>query len=150
MVFLSPTSCCLQPTAAHIRKPTAYKVDRYKLLAFTLSAALAGLAGGLKALAMQVASLTDITWQMSGEVVLMTLLGGLGTLLGPVLGAGLVVTLESYLAKTSLPATAVIGAIFVVCVLTFRRGLYGEVRGWLTHRQGARAAVVPQSTSVSS
>ncbi len=105
-----------------------YRTERYKLLAFVLSAALAGLAGGTKALVFQLASLTDVTWQMSGEVVLMTLLGGMGTLLGPVVGAALVVTLESYLASTSLPVPVVIGAIFVVCVLLFRRGIVGELR----------------------
>ncbi len=114
-----------------------YRTDRYKLVAFVLSASLAGLAGGTKALVFQLASLTDVTWQMSGEVVLMTLLGGMGTLFGPVVGAGLVVTLESYLASTSLPVPVVIGCIFVVCVLLFRRGIVGE----LMHRlpgQGKR------------
>ncbi|XEY15359.1 branched-chain amino acid ABC transporter permease [Azospirillum sp. HJ39] len=104
-----------------------YRTDRYKLVAFVLSASLAGLAGGTKALVFQLASLTDVTWQMSGEVVLMTLLGGMGTLLGPVVGAALVVTLESYLAATSLPVPVVIGCIFVVCVLLFRRGIVGEI-----------------------
>ncbi|MBY6262027.1 branched-chain amino acid ABC transporter permease [Azospirillum sp. 412522] len=108
-----------------------YRTDRYKLVAFVLSASLAGLAGGTKALVFQLASLTDVTWQMSGEVVLMTLLGGMGTLLGPVVGAGLVVTLESYLASTSLPVPVVIGCIFVVCVLVFRRGIVGEVMNYL-------------------
>ena len=104
-----------------------YRTERYKLVAFVLSAALAGLAGGTKALVFQLASLTDVQWQMSGEVVLMTLLGGMGTLLGPVVGAALVVTLESYLAVTSLPVPVVIGAIFVACVLLFRRGIVGEI-----------------------
>ncbi|WP_455186403.1 branched-chain amino acid ABC transporter permease [Azospirillum palustre] len=104
-----------------------YRTDRYKLVAFVLSASLAGLAGGTKALVFQLASLTDVTWQMSGEVVLMTLLGGMGTLFGPVVGAALVVTLESYLAATSLPVPVVIGCIFVVCVLVFRRGIVGEL-----------------------
>ncbi|XHO97750.1 branched-chain amino acid ABC transporter permease [Azospirillum sp. A26] len=104
-----------------------YRTDRYKLVAFVLSASLAGLAGGTKALVFQLASLTDVTWQMSGAVVLMTLLGGMGTLFGPVVGAGLVVTLESYLAATSLPVPVVIGCIFVVCVLVFRRGIIGEL-----------------------
>ncbi|HEV7370338.1 branched-chain amino acid ABC transporter permease [Arenibaculum sp.] len=103
-----------------------YKVDRYKLMAFVMSAALAGLAGGTKALVFQLASLTDVQWQMSGEVVLMTLLGGMGTLFGPVVGAALVVTLQNYLAGTQLPVTVVTGAIFVVCVLLFRRGIVGE------------------------
>jgi branched-chain amino acid transport system permease protein len=112
-----------------------YRTDRYKLVAFVLSASLAGLAGGTKALVFQLASLTDVQWQMSGEVVLMTLLGGMGTLFGPVVGAGLVVTLESYLAATSLPVPVVIGAIFVVCVLLFRRGIVGEI---LARLPGAR------------
>ena len=103
-----------------------YRTERYKLLAFVLSATLAGLAGGVKALVFQLASLTDVQWQMSGEVVLMTLLGGMGTLFGPVVGAGVVVTLQSYLAGTNLPVPVVIGAIFVVCVLLFRRGIVGE------------------------
>jgi branched-chain amino acid transport system permease protein len=111
-----------------------YRTDRYKLVAFVLSASLAGLAGGTKALVFQLASLTDVTWQMSGEVVLMTLLGGMGTLFGPVVGAGLVVTLESYLASTSLPVPVVIGCIFVVCVLVFRRGIVGELMARLPKR----------------
>nr|WP_295833802.1 branched-chain amino acid ABC transporter permease [uncultured Azospirillum sp.] len=104
-----------------------YRTDRYKLLAFVLSASLAGLAGGTKAIVFQLATLTDVTWQMSGEVVLMTLLGGMGTLTGPVIGAALVVTLENYLAATSLPVPVVIGCIFVACVLVFRRGIAGEI-----------------------
>nr|WP_295825870.1 branched-chain amino acid ABC transporter permease [uncultured Azospirillum sp.] len=111
-----------------------YRTDRYKLVAFVLSASLAGLAGGTKAIVFQLASLTDVTWQMSGEVVLMTLLGGMGTLFGPVVGAGLVVTLESYLASTSLPVPVVIGCIFVVCVLLFRRGIVGELMARLPKR----------------
>ncbi|HYG85209.1 MAG TPA: branched-chain amino acid ABC transporter permease [Azospirillum sp.] len=112
-----------------------YRTDQYKLLAFVLSATLAGLAGGTKALVFQLASLTDVTWQMSGEVVLMTLLGGMGTLFGPVVGAALVVTLQNYLAATEFPVTVVIGAIFVVCVLLFRRGIVGEI----IHRMPRRA-----------
>ena len=104
-----------------------YRTDQYKLLAFVLSAALTGLAGGTKAIVFQLATLTDVQWQMSGEVVLMTLLGGMGTLFGPVIGAALVVTLENYLAATNLPVTVVIGAIFVICVLLFRRGIVGEI-----------------------
>jgi len=104
-----------------------YRTDRYKLMAFVLSAALTGLAGGTKALVFQLATLTDVQWQMSGEVVLMTLLGGMGTLSGPVVGAALVVALENYLAATNLPVPVVIGAIFVVCVLLFRRGIAGEI-----------------------
>jgi branched-chain amino acid transport system permease protein len=111
-----------------------YKVDHYKLAAFVMSAALAGLAGGTKAIVFQLASLTDITWQMSGEVVLMTLLGGLGTIFGPVVGAFLVVTLQNYLAGTQLPVTVVTGVIFVVCVLLFRRGIVGEIGALLKSR----------------
>ncbi len=105
-----------------------YDVARYKLLAFVLSAFLAGVAGGMKSLVFQLASLTDAHWHMSGEVVLMTLLGGLGTLFGPVVGALVIVTLENELADKVGPwVTVIMGAIFVVCVLAFRRGLVGEL-----------------------
>jgi branched-chain amino acid transport system permease protein len=104
-----------------------YKPEQYKLLAFVLSATLSGLAGGTKALVFQLASLTDVHWTMSGEVVLMTLLGGLGTVFGPVVGAFVLVTLEQYLAQLGAWVTIVQGAIFVVCVLTFRRGIVGEL-----------------------
>ena len=103
-----------------------YSVSRYKLGAFVMSAALAGLAGGLKALVFQFATLTDVAWQMSGEVILMTLLGGIGTLLGPVVGAGLVVSLQNYLATSDFPVTIITGVVFMICVLLFRRGLVGE------------------------
>src|SRR5690606_38468014 len=103
-----------------------YSVARYKLGAFVMSAALAGLAGGTKALVFQFATLTDVAWQMSGEVILMTLLGGIGTLIGPISGAGLVVTLGNYLATTGFPVTIITGVVFMVCVLVFRRGLVGE------------------------
>ena len=104
-----------------------YETDRYKLLAFVLSAALSGLAGGTKAIVFQLASLTDVHWTMSGEVVLMTLLGGMGTVLGPVVGAFVVVSLENYLAQLGSWVTVVQGAIFILCVLAFRRGLVGEL-----------------------
>jgi branched-chain amino acid transport system permease protein len=104
-----------------------YSAERYKLVAFVLSATLSGLAGGTKAIVFQLASLTDVHWTMSGEVVLMTLLGGLGTVFGPVVGAFIVVSLENYLAQLGAWVTVVQGAIFVVCVLTFRRGVVGEV-----------------------
>ncbi|CAN7469597.1 branched-chain amino acid ABC transporter permease [Neorhizobium sp. LjRoot104] len=103
-----------------------YSVARYKLGAFVMSAALAGLAGGLKALVFQFATLTDVAWQMSGEVILMTLLGGIGTLIGPIFGAGLVVTLQNYLATSDFPVTIITGVVFMVCVLVFRRGIIGE------------------------
>ena len=104
-----------------------YETDRYKLLAFVLSAALSGLAGGTKAIVFQLASLTDVHWTMSGEVVLTTLLGGMGTVLGPVVGAFVVVSLENYLAQLGSWVTVVQGAIFILCVLAFRRGLVGEL-----------------------
>src|SRR2546426_9023660 len=104
-----------------------YRAEHYKLMAFVLSATLSGLAGGTKALVFQLASLTDVHWTMSGEVVLMTLLGGLGTVFGPVVGALIIVTLEHYLAQLGAWVTVVQGAIFVICVLTFRRGVIGEL-----------------------
>jgi branched-chain amino acid transport system permease protein len=104
-----------------------YKTERYKLVAFVLSATLAGVAGSLNALVFQLASLTDVHWTMSGEVVLMTLLGGLGTVFGPVVGACLVIALENYLAPFGQWVLVIQGAIFVVCVLTFRRGIVGEL-----------------------
>jgi branched-chain amino acid transport system permease protein len=103
-----------------------YSVQYYKLGAFVMSAGLAGLAGGVKALVFQFATLTDVTWQMSGEVILMTLLGGIGTLIGPIFGAGLVVTLQNYLATSDFPVTIITGVVFMVCVLLFRRGIVGE------------------------
>jgi branched-chain amino acid transport system permease protein len=107
-----------------------YKTDRYKLAAFILSATLAGLAGALKAIVFQLASLTDVHWTMSGEVVLMTLVGGLGTLFGPVVGAFFIIALENYLAPFGQWVLVIQGVIFVVCVLMFRRGIVGE----LAHR----------------
>jgi branched-chain amino acid transport system permease protein len=104
-----------------------YDTDRYKLVAFILSGMLSGLAGGAKSLVFQLASLTDVHWSMSGEVVLMTLVGGLGTLFGPVVGAAVIVTMQNYLAQLGAWVTVVQGAIFVVCVLAFRRGIVGEL-----------------------
>jgi branched-chain amino acid transport system permease protein len=111
-----------------------YDVARYKLIAFAVSAGLAGVAGGAKALVFQLASLTDITWQMSGEVILITLLGGIGTMLGPLVGSVVVVSLENYLATLDVPVTVLIGAIFVACVLLFRRGIVGEVEHLMRRR----------------
>ena len=105
-----------------------YDADRYKLMAFVLSASLAGLAGSLKALTFQLASLTDVHWHMSGEVVLMTLLGGMGTILGPAVGAALVVTIQNYFSSFGAWVTIIQGAIFVVVVLLFRRGIVGELQ----------------------
>ena len=104
-----------------------YTAEQYKLLAFVLSATLSGLAGGTKAIVFQLASLTDVHWTMSGEVVLMTLLGGLGTVFGPVVGAFIVISLENYLSQLGAWVTVVQGVIFVLCVLTFRRGVVGEL-----------------------
>ena len=104
-----------------------YKVELYKLLAFVMSAALAGLAGATKALVFQFATLTDVHWHTSGTVVLMTLLGGMGTIFGPVVGAFVVVSLQNYLAQFGGWVTVITGAIFVVCVLLFRRGIVGEL-----------------------
>jgi branched-chain amino acid transport system permease protein len=113
-----------------------YDADRYKLLAFVLSATLAGLAGAVKAIVFQLASLTDVHWTMSGEVVLMTLLGGMGTIFGPVVGAFVIVALENYLAGFGEWVTIITGAIFVVCVLAFRRGIVGELAAWWSaHRR---------------
>ncbi|MDL2401404.1 branched-chain amino acid ABC transporter permease [Rhizobium mayense] len=103
-----------------------YSVAHYKLGAFVMSAALSGLAGAVKALVFQFATLTDVAWQMSGEVILMTLLGGIGTLIGPLFGAGFVATLENYLATSEFPVTVITGIVFMVCVLLFRRGIIGE------------------------
>ena len=103
-----------------------YSVNLYKLAAFVMSAGLAGLAGGLKALVFQFATLTDVAWQMSGEVILMTLLGGIGTIFGPIFGAAFVVTVQNYLSTTGFPVTVLTGIIFIVCVLLFRRGIVGE------------------------
>jgi branched-chain amino acid transport system permease protein len=104
-----------------------YKTERYKLVAFVLSATLAGLAGSLNALVFQLASLTDVHWTMSGDVVLMTLLGGLGTVFGPVVGAFVVIAMENYLAPFGQWVLVIQGVIFVVCVLVFRRGIVGEL-----------------------
>jgi len=121
-----------------------YSVDRYKLLAFVLSATLAGLAGATKALVFQLASLTDVTWQMSGEVVLMTLVGGMGTVLGPVVGAAIIITMQNYLAGFGEYVLVIQGAIFVVTVLLFRRGVVGEI-GALAQRLFTRSTPAPAS-----
>jgi len=104
-----------------------YDADKFKLYAYILSGALAGLAGATKAIVFQLASLTDVHWSMSGEVVLMTLLGGMGTIFGPVVGAAVIVTMQNYLAQLGAWVTVVQGVIFVICVLLFRRGIIGEI-----------------------
>jgi branched-chain amino acid transport system permease protein len=112
-----------------------YRTDHFKLLAFVLSAGLAGLAGATKAIVFQLASLTDVHWSMSGEVVLMTLLGGLGTIFGPVVGAFIIIAMQNYLAELGAWVTIVQGIIFVVCVLAFRRGIVGELEAFLRSRR---------------
>ncbi len=115
-----------------------YEVDRYKLMAFVLSASLAGLAGGMKTVVMGFASLSDVHWSMSGEVILMSLLGGVGTFFGPVLGSTIVIGLQNLLAdKVGAWVTVIIGVIFVICVLSFRKGMVGE---WLAWRERQRTS----------
>jgi branched-chain amino acid transport system permease protein len=113
-----------------------YDVHKFKLIAFVISAALSGLAGATKTLVFQLASLSDVHWHMSGEVVLMTLLGGLGTIFGPLVGAATIVTLQNELAdKVGSWVTVIMGVIFVLCVLVFRRGIVGEIQA-LIRRSG--------------
>jgi len=112
-----------------------YEADRYKLLAFVLSAALAGLAGSTKAMVLQFATLTDVSAAMSGEVVLMALVGGLGTIVGPVVGAFIIITMQNYLAATGEFVLVIQGAIFVIIVLAFRKGVVGEFAEWWKRRQ---------------
>lgn len=119
-----------------------YQVDRYKLLAFVLSAALSGLAGATKALVFRLATLTDVHWHTSGDVVLMTLLGGLGTVFGPVVGAFFLITLRQYLASAGSWVTVITGATFVICVLLFRRGVVGELEHLFASRRAKRRASV--------
>ncbi|HVQ72630.1 MAG TPA: branched-chain amino acid ABC transporter permease [Bradyrhizobium sp.] len=104
-----------------------YRTDQYKLLAFILSGTIAGFAGALKVFVAQNASLTDVHWSMSGEIVLITLVGGLGTIYGPVVGAFVIIAMQQYLAGFGQWVTVIQGAVFVICVLTFRRGVIGEL-----------------------
>jgi len=112
-----------------------YDVNRYKLLAFVLSSGIAGLAGSTKALVFQIATLTDVHWHASGEVVLMTLLGGVGTVFGPMVGAFLVTGIQNYFAQVGAWVTIIQGAIFVACVLLFRRGIVGEYQAFIDRRR---------------
>jgi len=113
-----------------------YNVDRYKLLAFVLSASIAGLGGGLKSLVLHLATLQDVRWEQSGEVILMTLLGGLGTFAGPVLGAFTVIGMQNFLSDRVGSWTGVIiGCIFVLCVVAFRKGFVGELLAWQKRRK---------------
>jgi branched-chain amino acid transport system permease protein len=107
-----------------------YKTDQYKLLAYILSASLSGFAGALKVFVAQNASLTDVEWQMGGQIVLMTLVGGLGTVFGPVVGAFIIIAMQQYLASFGQWVTVIQGVIFVACVLTFRRGIVGEIANY--------------------
>jgi len=117
-----------------------YDVDRYKLLAFVLSTGLAGLAGSMKTLILGFATLSDAHWSLSGEVVLMTLLGGMGTFAGPVIGAFTIIGLQNFLAdRVGSWVTVIIGAIFVVCVVAFRRGFVGELLAWQKRRQADKS-----------
>lgn len=113
-----------------------YSVQRFKLAAFVMSAGLSGLAGALKALLFQFATLADVAWQMSGEVILMTLIGGIGTMAGPIVGAGVLVGMQNFLATSGLPVTMVLGGTFMICVLLFRRGIVGEILHLLDRRKG--------------
>ena len=108
-----------------------YNVNRYKLALFVMSATIAGLAGATKALVFQLASLTDVHWSMSGEVVLMTLLGGMGTIFGPIVGAAVIVTMQNYFAGLGAWVTVLQGVIFVISVLLFREGIVGVIARWI-------------------
>jgi branched-chain amino acid transport system permease protein len=127
-----------------------YDVNRYKLLAFVLSAGLAGLAGATKTVVFRFSTLTDAHWHTSGEVVLMTLLGGMGTALGPVIGASVIVVLQNMLAdKVGSMLTVIMGVIFVVCVLLFRRGIAGELAALYQKRKSSRTSLLGPGDSPS-
>jgi branched-chain amino acid transport system permease protein len=139
----SPFGRILKATSDHEPRAQSlgFETSHYKLVAFTLSAALAGLAGSTKAITSQIASLTDVHWSMSGEVLLMTFLGGVGTLYGPVIGAFTVVAMQNYLAALGQWVMVIHGLIFVVLVLAFRRGLVGELIAlWQRWRSAPRVA----------
>lgn len=132
-VIHSPFGQILKAIREHPDRATSlgYDTDTFKLLAFVISGALAGTAGGTKALVFQLASLTDVHWSMSGEVVLMTLVGGMGTLFGPLVGAAVIISMGNYLAQLGAWVTIIQGVIFVICVLAFRRGIIGEIANWI-------------------
>ncbi len=142
-VVKSPFGQVLQAIREHEPRAQSlgFSTDRYKLVAFTLSATLAGLAGSTKAVVVQLATLTDVHWTMSGEVLLMAFLGGVGTLYGPLVGAFIVIAMQTYLASLGQWVTVIHGAIFVACVLAFRRGLVGELMAFLARR--SRGATPP-------
>ncbi|MFO1156076.1 MAG: branched-chain amino acid ABC transporter permease [Rhodospirillales bacterium] len=114
-----------------------YRADLYKLLAFVLSAAFSGLAGALITIVFQLAALNNVHWHLSGEVVLMTLMGGMGTVIGPIIGAFILVAIQNYFAQVGAWSTIIQGVIFVACVLVFRHGIVGEIERW-RRRQAAR------------
>lgn len=132
-VIYSPFGLVL--TAIREHEPRAmslgYRVNQYKLLIFVISSGLAGLAGATKAIVTQIASLSDVHWSMSGEVVLMTILGGIGSIFGPIMGAVAIATMQDYLAWLGSWVTVLQGVIFVLCVLLFRRGIVGVLGKWL-------------------
>ncbi len=132
-VIHSPFGQILKAIREHPDRATSlgYDTDTFKLLAFVISGALAGTAGSTKSLVFQLASLTDVHWSMSGEVVLMTLVGGMGTLFGPLIGAAVIISMENYLAHLGAWVTIIQGVIFVICVLAFRRGIIGEIANWI-------------------
>ncbi|TXN64108.1 branched-chain amino acid ABC transporter permease, partial [Methylobacterium sp. WL18] len=146
-VVHSPFGQILQAVRDNEARATSlgYDTDRFKLLAFVISAAVAGYAGAMKALVFQLVSLNDVSLHTSTEVVLMTLLGGVGTIFGPLLGAGLVVGLQNYLATIGDLVTVVIGLIFIVCVSFFRRGVVGEFLH-LRRRRAERGKTRPVPT----
>lgn len=121
-----------------------YDVEYYKLATFVISAAMSGLAGAIKALVFQLATLADVGWVMSGEVVLMTLIGGIGTFMGPIVGAALVVGLQNFLSTSTVPVPLVLGTIFMACVILFRSGIVGEL-AWLWERSGKRTKLLQGS-----
>lgn len=127
-----------------------YNTNFYKIIAFTLSGACAGLAGSMKALVFQIATLSDVYWHANGEVVLMTVLGGIGTLLGPVVGAFMVVTIQSYFAEAGAWVTIIQGGVFVIVVMAFRRGIVGELKAFMhsfQHTQAKKPAELGKQTA---
>ena len=132
IVFHSPFGQVLKDIRENEPRATSlgYRTDDYKLIAFVLSCAITGIAGGTKALVFGIATLTDVHYSTSGEVVLTTLLGGLGTVFGPAMGALIITSMENYLAQAGAWVTVIQGVIFMVCVLAFRRGVIGEIANW--------------------
>ncbi|CAG9232809.1 Putative ABC transporter permease protein [Paraburkholderia sabiae] len=139
----SPFGHVLQAIRDHEDRAVSlgYGVRRYKLTAFIISAALAGLAGGMQSLIFQLATLDDVSFHVSGAVILMALLGGVGTFFGPLIGAAIVVALESVLATSEFPAPVITGAVFILCVLVFRRGIAGEAALRLADRKARRHSI---------